>query len=184
MASARRLYRAGVALGAVGVAAVALGLAVAVTAFSLSVPSVGELAAACRRFLPAETGLPALLPITVGGLGLVVLARAARALARQLAAQRRAARGLRIHGRAELGGVEFLLIESASAQAFCAGFLRPRIYVSSAALERLSDAELAAVLAHERHHLRRRDPLRMLFANVLADALFFLPALHRLADRY
>jgi hypothetical protein len=38
-------------------------------------------------------------------------------------------------------------------------------------------------LAHERHHARRRDPLRLASSRVLADSLFFLPALRRLVER-
>jgi hypothetical protein len=40
------------------------------------------------------------------------------------------------------------------------------------------------VIAHEVHHARRRDPLRILLVGMLADALFFLPALRRLKRRY
>src|SRR4051794_1375953 len=43
---------------------------------------------------------------------------------------------------------------------------------------------LGAVLAHEEHHRTRRDPLRILVITCLADALFFLPAVARLRDRY
>jgi beta-lactamase regulating signal transducer with metallopeptidase domain len=48
----------------------------------------------------------------------------------------------------------------------------------------LSKHEVAAVVAHEHHHLRRRDPLRLLIATALADALFFLPILRRMSERY
>lgn len=41
------------------------------------------------------------------------------------------------------------------------GLLRPRILVSSALLAALSPAERDAVLAHERAHARRRDPLAL-----------------------
>ena len=68
-------------------------------------------------------------------------------------------------------------------QAFCAGLLHPRVYVSRGALELLGAAELSAVLAHERHHARRRDPLRLASTRVLADALFFVPPLRELIRR-
>ncbi|MEI2690418.1 MAG: M48 family metalloprotease [Anaerolineae bacterium] len=61
---------------------------------------------------------------------------------------------------------------------------RPRIWLSSGLLALLDDAELAAVLRHERHHLRRRDPLRVLLARSVAQGLFFLPAAGALCDRY
>lgn len=66
------------------------------------------------------------------------------------------------------------------AEAFCAGFLRPRIYISTWALDVLDERELAAVAAHERQHQRARDPLRGLVARLLARGLFFLPVLGRL----
>lgn len=48
----------------------------------------------------------------------------------------------------------------------------------------LEPAPLAAVIAHEAHHVARRDPLRLLIAHIMADTLFFLPVLSRLAVRY
>ncbi len=68
--------------------------------------------------------------------------------------------------------------------AFCAGYLRPRVYVSQAALHLLSAAELDAVLAHEHHHRRVRDPLRLACGRILSHALFFVPALRSLVGRY
>jgi Zn-dependent protease with chaperone function len=62
--------------------------------------------------------------------------------------------------------------------------LRPRIYVSSGTTALLSGAQLDAVLAHEAHHARRRDPLRMLVARTLAESAFFVPVLHRSRERY
>ncbi len=77
-----------------------------------------------------------------------------------------------------------MLFACSHPQAFCAGLLRPRIYLSDATIALLSAEELAAVLAHEAHHARYRDPLRIFFARTLSDALFFLPVLRRLAERY
>ncbi|MFI0449665.1 M56 family metallopeptidase [Actinomadura sp. 6N118] len=54
---------------------------------------------------------------------------------------------------------------------FCAGLVRPRVYVTTA----LSGPELDAVLAHEAAHARRRDPLRRLVSRAAADVLFYLP---------
>ena len=69
-------------------------------------------------------------------------------------------------------------------QAFCAGYLRPRIYISAGAVELLSPEELEAVLRHEQQHLDARDPLRLACARVFGRALFFVPALAPLSDRY
>jgi hypothetical protein len=57
------------------------------------------------------------------------------------------------------------------------------VYFSSGALELLDEPALAAVLAHERHHARRHDPLRLACGRVLAAGLFFIPAMRGLVQR-
>ena len=64
---------------------------------------------------------------------------------------------------------------------FCIGLLRPRIVVSTGLVELLDQAELDAVFAHEASHQRRRDPLRLMVANVAIRGLFFVPVLPDLA---
>lgn len=66
--------------------------------------------------------------------------------------------------------------------ALCHGFLRPRLMLSTGALRGLSPVELEAVLRHEQAHLCRRDPLRLLGARALADALPALPILREMAE--
>ncbi|HEX8361207.1 MAG TPA: M56 family metallopeptidase [Longimicrobium sp.] len=68
--------------------------------------------------------------------------------------------------------------------AFTAGWLSPRVYVAAELGERLSPAELEALLAHEGAHVARRDPLRLSLLRFLALTLFWLPALRRLADDF
>jgi Peptidase family M48 len=63
--------------------------------------------------------------------------------------------------------------------AFCAGLVRPRVYLSEACFAVLGERELAAVVAHEGHHADRRDPLRVLVARAIGDAY----ALRSLAGR-
>jgi Zn-dependent protease with chaperone function len=59
--------------------------------------------------------------------------------------------------------------------AFCYGLVRPRIAVTAGLVDRLDDEELTAVLIHERHHLRRRDPLRYLVFHALGVAVCMIP---------
>jgi hypothetical protein len=75
-------------------------------------------------------------------------------------------------------------VASAEAFALTHGLLQPRILLSTAALATLDPAELAAVLGHERAHLRRRDPLRLLAARILADDGCYLPALRWMSHRF
>src|SRR5207253_7719078 len=55
---------------------------------------------------------------------------------------------------------------------FCYWFRRPRICLSTGLIRRLDDLELRAVLAHERYHLRQRDPLRLVIARYFAAGLY------------
>ena len=59
--------------------------------------------------------------------------------------------------------------------AFCFGFRRPSVAVTTGLMACLDDEELTAVLAHERHHLRRRDPARYLMLHALTAAGFMFP---------
>ena len=59
--------------------------------------------------------------------------------------------------------------------AFCAGTFRPRVFVSRGLVSSLRPLELQAVLLHEAHHARRRDPLRRAAAHAAGDVLFFAP---------
>jgi BlaR1 peptidase M56 len=184
MASARRLYRVVVALAAVALAAVAAGLVVAGDKAAVGLPSAHALTDACRELLPSGSSLLGLPIMALAAVGIAVAVRAARAAWRQLRAERHFRDSLRPCGRLDAAGMPITVVNDREPRAFCAGYLRPRINLSTGALARLSEGELEAVVAHERHHLERRDPLRLLVAGVLADALFFLPALRRLADRY
>ena len=184
MTSARRLYRLVAALATVGLAAVIVGAVVAGAKTTLAPPSIGALADACRQLLPSAAALAALPIVALAALGLVVLARAGASAWKHARAERGFRAGLRPVGQLDASEAPVTIVDDPTPLAFCAGYLRPRIHLSTGAVARLSQTELDAVVAHEHHHLRRRDPLRLLIARVLADALFFLPALRRLADRY
>ena len=58
------------------------------------------------------------------------------------------------------------------------GFLRPLILLPPEGVASLSTTELRAVLAHEDHHRRRRDPLRILLGRALQAILFFYPPIY------
>ncbi|GIW07492.1 MAG: hypothetical protein KatS3mg060_2297 [Dehalococcoidia bacterium] len=76
------------------------------------------------------------------------------------------------------------LVELDAPLAFCYGYLRPRVLVSTGLLKRLAGPELEALLLHEREHLRQRDPLKVALGRLLASALFFVPIVGALYHRY
>ena len=184
MTSACRLYRVGTGIAVVGVVASALGTAVAVRALEFEISSPAALAAACRSFLVPKVGAGGGLMMVLAGLGAVAFVLGARSLRRQLRAHRRFMATLVPADSLIVAGSAVTVIDGDAPAAFCAGFLHPRVFLSRGAVERLPAAELAAVVAHERHHLERRDPLRILAARVLRDGLFFVPILRRLERRY
>lgn len=59
------------------------------------------------------------------------------------------------------------------AVAFSTGLLRPRIYVSTVLLRRISPSELEATLLHEIAHVKRRDPLRCWLVELIVWSLWF-----------
>jgi Zn-dependent protease with chaperone function len=182
--SARQLYLLHVALAGVGTVLVG-GAAITVLAgTSLGLPAAGEISEACDSWLSAG-GPAALLGLGITVLTVTVLGLGVRSARRQLRSSRNYLAALPVGDQEVLvEGAACRVIDGADPQAFCAGQLRPRVYVSEGALEQLSREELAAVIAHERHHLRQRDPLRLLIATALADSLFFLPILRRMSERY
>jgi bla regulator protein blaR1 len=184
MASARRLYRLQVGLSALGIAATAMALTVALTRVDFDAASLDGIRRACRQMGLGDLSSASLLVQLLSSLAFAVTALAARSALSQRAARRRFLASVVVVGDAHVAGHETLVIDDARPQAFCTGLLRPRIYVSRGALAMLDSSQLDAVVAHEAHHACRRDPLRICIARILGDALFFLPVLRQVADRY
>src|SRR2546422_2903601 len=77
--------------------------------------------------------------------------------------------------RAGIGRMRFL--DLTAPVAFCAGAIRPAVYVSRGVLDLLNPDELQAVLVHEAHHAREREPVRRAARTALAEVCFYLPIL-------
>jgi Zn-dependent protease with chaperone function len=125
--------------------------------------------------------LAAVVILLLAAVGLVVTVMTVAGAVRELAAGRRFSRRIRAEKARLLE--DALVILDERPRAFCAGLLKPRVYVSSGAMAMLDERALNAVLLHERHHARRRDPLRLAVGRVLARAVFFMPGLGELARR-
>lgn len=111
-----------------------------------------------------------------------VLRAAGRALSilrRTRVTGRRTATSTRLQGHDDV-----LLVDDPAPTAWCLGLLAPRVAVSVGAVHALTPEALAAVLAHERHHARRRDNLRQATVEVLAAALFLETTLDQAGRRH
>ncbi len=78
------------------------------------------------------------------------------------------------------------LIDSEDRFCFCACLVSPRIYVSRAVKQTLSEEEMEAMLLHEKYHLDNYDPLKMWIGGIIvsASALAFTPLLKDLFRNY
>jgi Zn-dependent protease with chaperone function len=177
-------------------AAVAAALVVALVAF------VGHNALPYGLFTACETPQATFLA-RMGSLGILVPAALAAqvllatglAVAHQLWATRRVLGAVlvgrvrrdprldRLAAACGLAG-KLDLVDDEAVFTFCYGLRRPRVCVSAGLAAMLSDAELAAVLRHEAHHLRHHDPLKILTSRALSSGLFFLPLAGALHDAY
>ncbi len=97
--------------------------------------------------------------LALAALGGLAAALAIAAVLRELRAATRLRRRLARLDAEPREGV--FVIDDPRVEAFCAGLLRPRVYITSGALAVLDGQGLNAVLAHERRHASRRDPLRL-----------------------
>jgi bla regulator protein blaR1 len=184
MASARRLYRVQVALGALGVSATVLALLVALSRVEFRVTSLDAVGAACRQMGLADLSASSLVVLLLGSLAVAVTGLAIHSCFTQVRACRRFLTQLGVVRTTVVAGHHALVVDDPRPLAFCTGLLRPCVYISRGALALLETDQLDAVIAHEAHHARRRDPMRLFIARVLAEALFFLPVLRRLSERY
>ena len=75
----------------------------------------------------------------------------------------------RLAAAAEAVGMEVRELPATFCECFVAGAWRPIAYVSTEAVERLSDEELRAALHHERAHARHRDPALYTILAFLVD---------------
>ena len=108
-----------------------------------------------------------------------ILVAAVTAVARARKRQRALLR-LLAHGDPKVPGA--LVVDHPAAAAYCVPGLRSAIVISAGTLDLLDQAELAAVLAHERAHLRARHDLVLLPFTALLRA-FRWSAVAREANR-
>lgn len=83
--------------------------------------------------------------------------------------------------RAATQHVSFGVIPSRFPAVFTAGLFLPRPYLTKAAVKLLSAEEQAIVLSHEMEHIRRKDPLRLLF---LTFCEYWLPAVRHIRRQW
>jgi Zn-dependent protease with chaperone function len=150
------------ALAGLGAADARSGVAKGVFALVSRVLSGRQATPGSRRLLAGILGLR-LLALAAGLVLLLLLCWvtvAAFAVVLRARRRQRLLLSLLAHGDPKVPGA--LVVDHPAATAYCVPGLRSRIVISAGALDLLDQAELAAVLAHERAHLRERHDLVLL----------------------
>ena len=183
LASAR-VSRAGMLLGGIGLASSLFVIWRLVETWRVTPEAASHrISILGQRLTYPAANLAAVIVVALAVVGLAVVAMVAGGAVRELATDRRLRRRLAARARTLGPPGDPLVIEDERPRAFCAGLLRPRVYVSTGTVALLDESALAAVLLHERQHARRRDPLRLACGRVLARALFYVPGLGELNRR-
>lgn len=146
--------------------------------------SLAGLLAECEMALRAGYAHPGgeALSWAGGALAAAVAARTAWCAAGSLTATARAAR--RHSGRLGLAGrrderLDAFVVDHGEPAAYCVPGSRNPVVLTTGALRLLDDAQVAAVLAHERAHLAGRHHLLVALAGVPARAFPWVPAFGR-----
>lgn len=131
----------------------------------------------CAILLDSHLDQPTVL--VLGGLAALYVTQVARCLLGHV----RFVRALRAHAsEGELGGVPVKYVSGVAP--FVAGILRPRVYCDPGLTRELTSLQQRAVALHERHHLQRRDPLRLQLSRALRPLATFAPGLRAHLDAY
>jgi beta-lactamase regulating signal transducer with metallopeptidase domain len=171
------------ALGALGFAAAGVALTAAAHSVHRDPRAAHVVDVLGARLTYPAVNAAALLLLLLAVLGAAVVLSTLASAYRQGHATRRFMRSLPVVGSLP-GHHGVTVLDDQVPQAFCAGLLRPHVFISSGAVNLLGADELAAVIQHEQQHQRARDPLRLAATRVLRQALFFVPALRPLGERY
>lgn len=144
--------------------------------------------AVCTVLLDSHFDRPTQL--VLGGMGVLYIVQVVTGLIEHA----RLVRSLQaLTSKGQLGGEPVQYVEGVAP--FVAGILRPRVYCDPALACRLTRRQQRAVALHERHHMLRRDPLRLQLSHALRPYGTLIPvirarlALHEArcevaADRY
>lgn len=177
-------FALGAGLTALGLATCAVVLVRGTRTVHLSdAADAGRITILHQRLTYPLMNLAGAVELLLAAAGLLAVLLTLRAAIREMIASRRVVADLDAR-RAGLCADGVRVFVDERRHAFCAGLLRPKVYLSTGARDALEPVQLAAVLAHEQRHRERYDPLRNAAGRALGHGLFFLPALPRLAARY
>ena len=178
--------RSGIRIGiSATLATIGAGLCVATERFHAGfVGGVGELGEGIVGGHPLQgLGLPDALGLTLAAdVGVVLVSVVGVVVVRTVLARARHRRLLNLLAAPSLSRAGTLTLDHPSPVAYCLPGIRPRIVISSGTQRLLDQAQLAAVIEHERGHAHERHGLVMLPMTSLTEPFRWIPYA-RLAPR-
>lgn len=78
----------------------------------------------------------------------------------------------------------FLVPAGSLAMAFSAGYLRPKVFVTSALWDQLDTRERQGLLMHEAQHVKSRDGFMLAWLELVSRAFFLIPLFAWLKERF
>ncbi len=81
-------------------------------------------------------------------------------------------------------GRKIVVVRDQTFFALAMGIFRPKILLSTHVLDGFTEREVEAILLHEWHHCRNRDPLKLFLVTLFADSMKYVPVLKGLAHHY
>lgn len=180
--AATRVSRAGLIVGGLGLVSALFIMATLLDSWRVAPGGqVHDIRILGLRMSYPAANAEGILVLLMAAVGAIVIIRLVGAAVREARASRRFHRRLSESEPDRWRGA--FLVHDSQPRAFCAGLIAPRVYLSTGALELLDSDALMMVLAHEFHHARRRDPLRLAVGRVLERALGPIPGLPALLER-
>lgn len=146
---------------------------------------LSNLASALPHYFPSPPIILMLLSLTVAFIFLFIQVYKTRRYIKNIL-EKTSPFPLRIKKIARELGIENKLVatRSGSFTSFCFGLFSPKICLNLKFASSLTKEELRAVFLHEIHHLKNKDPLKILLAQTLQPLLFFLPILKDFQNHY
>ncbi|HEV2641431.1 MAG TPA: hypothetical protein VGT98_01935 [Candidatus Elarobacter sp.] len=142
----------------------------------------------CLQFASGRVLYGAIAALTVFGFVRAVALAVRRGSEVTQFGRRSSAPSARVRQAGDLAGVRVREVSSAGPVVVIAGFSRPVVFVSTAALDRVNDAELLAAIRHEAAHAQRGDLVCGAIVTFIADVVPLpvgsLIALHRRAREF
>ncbi|PFA86225.1 M56 family metallopeptidase [Bacillus cereus] len=122
-----------------------------------------------------------MIRIIMAGLVLFTLAVVCKRICKQFFYSQKLKRNLIFITRKEK---QLYLLPSLGITAFTIGLVHPKIVISEGVFQTFTEEEIDAIILHEEHHKKNKDPLKLFLFTLLAEGMIYVPVLKGMLQRY